>query len=83
MRWEAPNMADQNGIITGYLVNFTVVSTGQSFTRSSTNTSLTLDGLLPFTTYTCYVAAMTQVGPGPFSMPTSFLTNQTGKLKLY
>ena len=82
IEWQAPNQADQNGIITGYLVNITLVSTGMSFTRSSTSTSLTLNGLQPFTSYTCHVAAQTQVGPGPFSMPITFLTDETGKSPL-
>lgn len=77
--WEAPNEADHNGVITGYLVNVTVVSTGQSFTRTSTNTSLILNGLQPFTSYVCRVAARTQVGLGPFSTLISFLTDETGK----
>ncbi len=73
-------MADQNGIITGYIINFTRAGTNQSFTRSSTNNNLTLGGFLPFTSYTYQVAAMTQEGLGPFSVPASFLTHQTGKL---
>lgn len=77
--WEAPNEADQNGIITSYLINVTLVSTSQSFTRTSTNTTLRLNGLQAFTSYTCWVAARTQVGLGPFNMPISFLTEETGK----
>ena len=77
--WAAPNETDRNGVITGYLINITLISTGQSFTRNSTNTTHVLNGLQPFTSYTCSVAAMTRVGLGPFSMPISFLTYETGE----
>lgn len=77
--WVAPDIADQNGIITGYLINVTLVSTGRSFQMTSTTPNLFLNSLQPFTTYTCRVAAMTNVGVGPYSMAISFLTNENGK----
>ena len=78
--WEAPDISDQNGIITGYVVNVTQVNTGQNFQMTSTAANLYLNNLLPFTSYTCRVAAMTNVGVGPYSIPTSFLTAETGML---
>lgn len=80
IRWEAPESADQNGVIIDYLVNITIVSTGQSFARTTTTTSLSLNGLQPFTSYVCQVAARTQVGLGPFSTFVSFLTDETGNM---
>lgn len=81
IRWSAPNVTEQNGILTSYVINITLISTGQTFSRTSSNTSLNLDGLLPFTSYTCRVAARTQVGTGPFSISNSFLTDEIGKVK--
>lgn len=77
--WEPPDEADQNGIITSYLVNITHVVTHQSVTRTSKNTSLFLEDLRPFTSYICRVAASTHVGVGPFSIPVGFLTQEAGK----
>lgn len=79
LTWEDPDIVDQNGIITGYKINVTVVNSGVSFQQTSTDSSLLLDNLLPFTTYSCRVAATTSVGTGPFSMAISFLTNEAGK----
>ena len=76
--WRDPDIEDQNGIITGYAISVTLVSTGQSFQMTSTVNRLFLSNLLPFTTYICRVAAMTNVGVGPFSTATSFLTRETG-----
>jgi hypothetical protein len=76
--WEAPGEADRNGIITSYLVNVTLVATSQSFTINTTGTALNLTSLQSFTSYTCRVAARTRVGLGPFSVPVSFLTEETG-----
>ena len=78
LMWEPPNEADRNGIIIGYLVSVTDVSTGSTFTRNATNTSLVLSNLKPFTQYDCLIAARTEVGLGPFSMTVSFSTEQAG-----
>ena len=77
--WEAPVLEDQNGVISGYTINVTLVRTGQSFQRTSTTTAFLLDGLLPFTTYTCSVAAMTSVGVGPYTIAASFITEEAGE----
>ena len=76
--WEALDAADQNGIITGYVINITLISTGQSFQMMSSTNDLYLTSLLPFTTYTCRVAAVTNAGAGPYSIAISFLTEETG-----
>ncbi len=81
--WDAPDVADQNGIITGYVINVTLAGTGQTFQMTSSTNDLYLTNLQPFTTYTCRVAAMTNVGVGPYSIAISFLTEESGmKLSL-
>ena len=77
--WEAPQVEDQNGIITGYVIDITLPGIGMNFQVTTSNTDFLLDELLPFTTYTWRVAAMTSVGLGPYSMATSFLTSEGGK----
>ena len=77
--WQAPNQEDQNGVITGYSINITLVRTGQTILLTSNTDSLFLDDLQPFTTYTFRVAAVTSVGVGPYSIATSFMTEETGK----
>ena len=76
--WNAPDVAEQNGIITGYVINITHANTGQSFQRMSSSNELFLTDLQPFTTYTCRIAARTSMGVGPYSFAVSFLTEETG-----
>ena len=79
LSWSPPDVQSQNGIITGYLINVTAVETGQTLQVSSTTTNLVIQRLRPFTTYNCTVAAMTSAGIGPFSIPLTLQTNETGK----
>ena len=81
--WMEPNNEDQNGIITGYVINVTRSDTGVIIQRTSTTTNLYLDILEPFTTYACQVASMTVAGLGPFSISVSFLTDQTRKSMIF
>ena len=71
-------MQAQNGIITGYLINVTVVGTGETFQVSSTTTNLVIHSLRPFTTYVCVIAAETSAGTGPFSISLTVQTNEAG-----
>lgn len=79
LTWKDPDITDHNGVITHYEIDLTVVSTGQRLHMTSTDSNFLLDSLLPFTTYTCRVAASTAVGNGPYSMPISFQTAEAGK----
>ena len=80
LSWSPPNVESQNGILTGYLINVTAIGTGQTFQASSTTTNITMQSLRPFTTYSFTIAAMTSAGSGPFSIPLTVQTNETGKL---
>ena len=65
--WDPPSPEDRNGPIIGYVINVTVVQTGE-FLQFFTNVShFTLTSLQPFTTFICVFAAQTPVGTGPFS----------------
>lgn len=80
LRWEPPELEDQNGIIIGYVVNVTAVETGMTFQLSSSDSSLMATGLRPFTTYICRIAAITAVGVGPYSIAITAVTQQDGEL---
>ena len=75
----------QNGRIQGY--NLTCyylyddpcasLSADLSPTRTSSNTSFTIDPVSPFTQYTCNLSAINEVGEGPPTQCT-FTTEQDG-----
>ena len=50
LEWDPPDVSDQNGVIIGYVVNVTVIATGEMFQLTTTSTNLPLDSLQPFTT---------------------------------
>ena len=81
--WDTPEVEQQNGIITGYVVNVTVVETGERFQSFSTSITVTIDALRPLTTYICAIAAQTIAGVGPFSTTVSVRTEEGGRLTLY
>ena len=66
--WDPPPILEQNGVITVYSINITVANGGETIQRSSSETSLSIDTLMPFTTYFCIIAASTSVSIEPFSM---------------
>ena len=79
LSWSPPDVQSQNGIITGYLINVTAIETGESIQVSSTTTNLVIQSLRPFTVFDCTIAAMTSTGIGPFSIPLTVQTNETGE----
>ena len=86
--WTPPS--SPNGIVTGYTVYCTVsqnqtypeqVPTGGStytVLNVTSQTSVYLRGLLPFTFYQCYVTANTTVGEGRLSTTVLSQTGETG-----
>ena len=80
LEWEPPDVSDQNGVIIGYVINATVIDTGEVFQFSTTLTHLILDSLQPYTTYVCRIAARTSIGIGPYSIAVVVTTEPSGKL---
>ena len=76
--WNPPAAAEQNGIITSYVVNITGVETGEQLQLTSQSQSVNVTGLTPYTTYLCIVAASTTIGPGPFSTQIIIGTPEAG-----
>ena len=71
-------MESQNGIINSYSINVTNSDTGESVFLSSTEESITVEQLSPFTTYLCSVAAQTVIGMGPYTSPLTVTTDPDG-----
>ena len=74
LAWQLPLLADRNGIITGYTVTLSSVSSTETRQITTTYTNLTVTSLSPYTTYECIVAAYTTVGEGP---PSNIILVQT------
>ena len=79
LTWAPPQLEEQNGVITRYTVNVTNVNTGESVLLYTTETSITVQQLTPFTAYLCSVAAETSVGLGPYTLALTVTTNEDGK----
>ena len=78
LSWQPPPVEDQNGDITGYILNITVLETGESEEVLTESTSYTFDPVMPNTPYTAAVAAQTSAGRGPFSATVSVHTLEDG-----
>ena len=74
--WSAP--AVPNGVITEYQLQCS--GRGQTFSHTvmGSQTSTTLNGLLPYTSYSCSITAHTSAGGGP-EAATSVTTRQDGE----
>ena len=78
INWLPPLLPDQNGQITGYVINITSLDTGIRQQFTSVNTTLQVHSLTPYTNYICIVAARTAVGVGPFSTVINVQTPESG-----
>ncbi|XP_031430443.1 protein tyrosine phosphatase receptor type Fa isoform X9 [Clupea harengus] len=67
LAWEPPPLAERNGRIVQYVVVYRDINSQQNRTNSTTNTTLTIQGLQPDTTYDIRVRAFTSKGAGPLS----------------
>ena len=67
LAWEPPPIEDQNGDITSYVLNVTILETAEIQEVLTQYTNYTLDPVAPNTLYTAAVAAWTSAGRGPFS----------------
>ena len=65
-------------MIRQYIIQVLEVDTGTTFMETSNITELTLEGLHPFYSYSCRIAAET-IAVGPFSNPITVQLNEDGK----
>ena len=75
--WEPPRLEDQNGVIQGYNISYSV-SDSEEETDFVSGTTIDLTGLQKFTFYNVSVQAFT-VGSGP-TVSTVVRTDSDGKL---
>ena len=80
--WNLPAPENQNGVITGYVVNLTAVGSGDISQYSSSSENITIGSLHPFTTYSFTVAAQTSVGTGPYTTNSTVMTPEDGSTTL-
>lgn len=82
LSWNAPPIQNQNGLITLYHLNLTSLINGYSIFYTSYNTTIQINGLSAYTTYSCMVAAETSIGRGPYTTVITFTTMEDGMFKL-
>ena len=72
VQWGSVPCIHQNGVITGYSVQYRVVGSGNTHTMSvdgCTTTETTIGSLMSSTTYSIQVAAVNSEGTGVYSDP--------------
>ena len=72
VQWGPVDCIHRNGDITGYSVQYGEVGNGSTQTMpvsGGSATEATISGLMPSTTYSIQVAAETNAGTGPYSVP--------------
>ena len=74
LSWQQPAPETRNGLILGYSVRISSVSSAETREITTVNTNLTVTSLAPYTLYECVVAAYTSVGAGP---PSDIILAQT------
>ncbi len=75
--WDPPLLENRNGPIIGFTVNITD-SIGHIQVHT-TNTTLQQRSLYPYTTYRVFIAAITEVGAGPYSVAREIEMPEDGK----
>ena len=83
--WDPPPLEDQNGIITGFSLNYSSVRllAEGTFQLNFTEGMLIVGGLEEFEEYNFTVAAETESGLGPSSVVLSAVTFEDGMFNLY
>ncbi len=79
LTWDPPPYENQNGVIISYVIDVTVIETGETFVIISNDTLLSVTGLRPYRTYICTIAASTSIGLGPYSVSITVNTLEDGK----
>ena len=79
--WEPPLLEQQNGVISGYVVNIISEENGMVFQIYSNNNATNISATLftPYTVYRCTMASSTMPGTGPYSNEVLILTPEDGK----
>ena len=83
--WQPPPMIDHNGLITGYIIQYTrtIMNNVMSMNVNSGTTQYTISELVAFVDYSVRVAAINDNGTGSFSNYVMRTSGQDGKLNSY
>ena len=79
LMWDPPLPEQQNGPIVAYSVRLLRVDNDTTEQFDTNSTTITVDQLVPYTSYEWMVAAQTIAGTGPFSSPVIEPTLPDGK----
>ena len=79
INWSQPLYEEQNGIVRSYIVNITVQETRQHMQLTTSNTTITAEGLHPYYNYYISVAAVT-IALGPYTEAHVLQTPQDGEI---
>ena len=82
LTWDPPTAANQNGIIQTYIINITILESGENVRLMSNGTQINLEMLHPYYTYSFVISAVT-IGPGPLSSAYSVTTDEERKLSSF
>ena len=83
LTWNLPFLQEQNGIITGYVIEISELGIGETSQLSTAFLNRTINDLFPFTTYQLRIAASTDIGTGPFSPAFTITTLEDGQMSYY
>ena len=72
LSWDEVNCTDRNGVITGYIVQYTITGGITVTVNISATTSVVIAGLIKFRLYSFSVAAINDKGIGPYSNEQKF-----------
>ncbi len=67
LSWDEVNCTDHNGVITGYIVQYTITGRMTVTVNINATTSVVIAGLIKFRIYSFSVAAINDNGIGPYS----------------
>ncbi len=74
LSWDEVSCTDRNGVITGYIVQYTIAGGMTVTVNISATTSVVIAGLIKFRLYSFSVAAINDNGIGPYSNEQKFFT---------
>ena len=81
--WQPPPAIDHNGLITGYMIQYTRDDRSSDPMAMEGNSGITISRLVAFVNYSVTVAAVNSAGTGTFSDPMVVRSGQDGQLILY
>ena len=65
--WNPPAVAQQNGLITNYVVHFSSLQSGLNYTYDVHSQQLVIGSLRPYSVYSVAVASENSIGVGPYT----------------